>query len=247
MGVGASSSTSTGATAADASDAPGSGANGGTSSVTSNSIVAPASIPFPVAVGDTWVYQSTTAIDGTNSLTTNKIVSAVPTAGGYQVTMYQTTGLAGSVTTVRQVYIFYPDGTIGYPVTGANGVSVTGSSGVRWPDAAGLAAGRVYHSVLPVRVSQAGGSYTNADVTVQSAGTATVTVPAGTYRATVVDMTITTKVGRFSTTTEVETWLTPGTGPVKSEVLVHAGGNTKLITTNRLLSFTRGAVRADGS
>ena len=127
-----------------------------TSSTTSNSLVAPASIPFPVAVGDTWVYQ-TTALGGANSLTTNKIVSAGPTAAGYQVTMSETTGLAGSVTTAQQVYIFYPDGTIGYPVTDANGVSVTGN-GVRWPDAAGLASGQVYHSALPVRVSQAGGA-----------------------------------------------------------------------------------------
>ena len=98
--------------------------------------MAPASIPFPVAVGDTWVYQTTApALTALNSLTTNKIVSAGPTAAGYQVTMSETTGLAGSVTTAQQVYIFYPDGTIGYPVTDANGVSVTGN-GVRWPDAA---------------------------------------------------------------------------------------------------------------
>jgi hypothetical protein len=186
--------------------------------------VAPASIPFPVAVGDTWVYQTTAGLNGANSLTTNKIVSAGPTAAGYQVTMSQTTGLAGSVTTAQQVYIFYPDGTIGYPVTDANGVSVTGN-GVRWPDAAGLASGQVYHSVLPVQVSQAGGS----------------------YQATVVDMTIATKVGGLSTAVEVRTWLAPATGPVRSEVFVHAGGKTQLIATNRLLSFTRGAVRADGS
>jgi hypothetical protein len=208
--------------------------------------VASPSIPFPVAVGDTWVYQTTAGLNGANSLTTNKIVSAGPTAAGYQVTMSETTGQAGSVSTVQQVYIFYPDGTIGYPVTDANGVSATGN-GVRWPDAAGLASGQVYHSVLPVQVSQAGGSYQNANVTVQGAGMAPVTVPAGTYQATVVDMTIATKVGGFSTAVEVRTWLAPATGPVRSEVFVHAGGKTQLITTNRLLSFTRGTVRADGS
>ena len=151
----------------------------------------------------------------------------------------------GSSTTAQPVFIFYPDGTVGYPVTDANGVSVVGD--VRWPDAAGLASGQVYHSVLPVQVSQAGGSYQNADVTVQGAGMAPVTVPAGTYQATVVDMTIATKVGGLSTAVEVRTWLAPATGPVRSEVFVHAGGKTQLIATNRLLSFTRGAVRADGS
>jgi hypothetical protein len=246
MGVGAASSRSTGAASVASSDPRGGGTHSETSSTTSNSLVAPASIPFPVAVGDTWVYQTTAGLNGANSLTTNKIVSAGPTAAGYQVTMSETTGLAGSVTTAQQAYIFYPDGTIGYPVTDANGVSVTGN-GVRWPDAAGLASGQVYHSVLPVRVSQAGGSYQNADVTVQGAGMAPVTVPAGTYQATVVDMTIATRVGGFSTAVEVRTWLAPATGPVRSEVFVHAGGKTQLIATNRLLSFTRGAVRADGS
>jgi hypothetical protein len=209
--------------------------------------VAPASIPFPVAVGDTWVYQTTAGLNGANSLTTNKIVSAGPTAAGYQVTMSQTTGLAGSVTTAQQVYIFYPDGTIGYPVTDANGVSVTGG-GVTWPDAAGLASGQVYHSVVRVRVSQAGASADqNANVTVQGTGTAGVTVPAGSYQATVVNMTITTQVGSYVTSVDVKTWLAPGIGPVKSEVLTRASGKTNLTTTNVLLTFTKGAGRADGS
>ena len=201
-----------------------------------------------VAVGDTWVYQTTVAnINEKNSVTTNKIVSAVPTSAGYQVTMSQTTDVGGSVTTLQPVYIFYPNGTIGYPVPQASGVLIMGS-GVLWPDAAGLASGRAYHSVLRVGVNQADSSrYENANVTVQGAGTATVTVPAGTYHATVVDMTIATQAGNFGTTVEVRTWLAPGTGPVKSVALIHAAGRTELITTNQLLSFTRGAVRADGS
>jgi hypothetical protein len=102
--------------------------------------------------------------------------------------------------------------------------------------------------VVRVRVSQAGASeYQNANVTVQGAGTAAVTVPAGSYQATVVNMTITTQVGSYTTSVDIKTWLAPGTGPVKSEVLTHAGGKTKLSTTNVLLTFTKGAARADGS
>jgi hypothetical protein len=162
--------------------------------------------------------------------------------------MAETISADGSVTTARPVYVFHSNGTIGYPVTDANGVSVADGGGVLWPDAAGLASGRPYHSVLRIQVNQAGAiRYENADVTVQGAGTATVTVPAGTYQATVVDMTITTKVGNFTTNVEVKTYVAAGTGPVKSEVLVYAAGKTELITTDRLLSFTKGAVRADGS
>jgi DUF3108-like len=247
MGVGAPGSTSRGAASRASSDAPGGAAKAGTSNATSSSVVPSASIPFPVAVGDTWVYQTTAAIDGANSITTNKIVSAGPTSAGYQVTMSGTTGLGGSVTVGQTVYIFYQNGTISYPLPQVNGVSVP-ASGVLWPDAAGLASGRPYHSVLRVRVNRAGSNqYQNANVTVQGAGTETVTVPAGTYNATVVDTTIATKVGDFSTAVQVRTWLAPATGPVRSEVFINAGGKTELITTNRLLSFTKGVASADGS
>ena len=243
MGVGKAASASARAAA------PASGSAQGTSSgsdVTSNSYAAPSSIPFPVTVGDTWVYQTTTDVNGERGLTTDKIVSAGPAAAGYQVTMSETVDVGGSVITAQPVYLFYPSGKVGYPVTDANGVSVTG--GVTWPDAEGLASGQVYHSVVRVRVSQAGASADqNANVTVQGTGTAGVTVPAGSYQATVVNMTITTQVGSYTTTVDVKTWLAPGTGPVKSEVLTRAGGKTKLTTTNVLLTFTKGAARADGS
>jgi hypothetical protein len=198
-------------------------------------------------VGDTWVYQTAASVNGKQGLTTDKIVSAGPAAAGYQVTMSETVDVGGSVLTARPVYLFYPSGKVGYPVTDANGVSVTGG-GVTWPDAAGLASGQAYRSVVRIRVSQAGASeYQNANVTVQGAGTAAVTVPAGSYQATVVNMTITTQVGSYTTSVDVKTWLAPGTGPVKSEVLTHAGGKAKLTTTNVLLTFTKGPARADGS
>jgi len=243
MGVGkAASASARAASASGAAQGTGSG-----SGATSNSYAAPSSIPFPTAVGDTWVYQTTANVNGERGLTTDKIVSAGPTAAGYQVTMSETVNVGGSVITAQPVYVFYPSGKVGYPVTDANGVSVTGA-GVTWPDAAGLASGQAYHSVVRIRVSQAGASEDeNANVTVQGAGTAAVTVPAGSYQATVVNMTITTQVGSYTTSVDVKTWVAPGTGPVKSEVRTHGGGKTELTTTNVLLSFTKGSARADGS
>ncbi len=248
-GVGTSGRTSAGAASSASSATQGSATqgNGATSKATSNSFVGAGSIPFPVAVGNTWLYQ-VTAGNGERGIATNKIVSAVPTAGGYRVTMSQTIGIGATTTTTQPVYIFYSNGTIGYPVTQANGVSVVGGNGVLWPDAAGIASGQAYQSVLRILVSQSGSSrYENANVTVQGEGTASVTVPAGTYQATVVVMTIGTRVGSFLSTVEVKTWLAPGTGPVKSEVLVLAEGKTTPATTEELLSFTKGAARADGS
>ena len=191
------------------------------------------SIPFPVAVGNTWVYQTTAG--GQSGRTTNRIVGAGPGSAGYRVTVSSTTDVGGSATTVVPVYTFYPNGTIGYPVPPVSGVPVAGRD-IRWPDTAALASGKVYHSVLPIQ----GG---NADVTVQGTGTTSVSVPAGTYQASVVKTTISAQ----GQTIEVTIWIAQGTGPVKTEVLIRAPGGTGL-TTNELLSFTKAvSVVGDGS
>jgi hypothetical protein len=248
MGVGKAASSSARAAASASGAGHGTGAGHGSGAgATSNSYVAPVSIPFPDSVGDTWVYQTTANVSGETGLTTDRIVSSAPAAAGYQVTMAQTVQVGGSAITTEPVYVFYPNGKVGYPVPDANGVSVQGS-GVTWPDSAGLASGQVYHSVVRVGVNHAGAiKVQNADVTVQGAGTVPVTVPAGTYLASLVNTTITTQVGGFAATVVVKTWLAPNVGPVQSEVLTQAGGQTKLITTNRLLSFTKGPGPADGS
>lgn len=200
----------------------------------SQSFVTANSIPFPVAVGNTWVYQ-TTAV-GQTGQTTNRIVAAGAVPAGYQVTMPSTTNITGAAAAVQSVYLFYRDGTVGIPVPPLNGVSVVGG-GIRWPDAAALASGRAYHSVLRLRVNQTG-QYEDASVTVQGAGTTSVGVPAGTYQASVVDTIIVAK----AMTVAVTTWIAQGIGPVRTEVVIRAAGTTEL-TTNQLLSFTRVAVQ----
>jgi hypothetical protein len=195
------------------------------SAVAAGSFAKANSIPFPVAVGNTWVYQ--TQAGGQTGRTTNRIVAAGPGSAGYRVTVSSTTDVGGSASTVVPVYTFYPDGTIGYPVPSVSGVPGTGSD-VRWPDAAGLASGQVYHSVLHVT----GG---NADVTVQGTGTASISVPASVVKTT---------ISVQGQTVEVTVWIAQGTGPVKTQVLVRAPGGTGL-TTYELLSFTK-AVSAIG-
>jgi len=161
--------------------------------------------------------------------------------------MSQTTTAGGAASYAEPVYTFYPDGTVGFPVPDANGVSVEGN-GVTWPDAAGLASGLAYHSTVRISVDKAGAiEDQNADVTVQGAGTTTVTVPAGTYRALVVTMTLSTSKDGVTTTVQVKTWLAANTGPVKSVVVTQVGGKIALTTTSVLLSFDRGVSQADGS
>ena len=191
------------------------------------------SIPFPVAVGNTWIYQ--TRADGQTGRTTNRIVAAGPGSSGYRVTVSSTTNVGGSASTVVPVYTFYPNGTIGYPVPPVSSAPVTGTD-IRWPDVAGLASGKIYRSTLHIP----GG---DAHVTVQGAGTMSVSVPAGTYRASVVRTTITAQGQNI----EVTVWIAQGTGPVKTEVVIRAPGGTGL-TTNELLSFTKAvSVIGDGS
>jgi hypothetical protein len=209
----------------------------GSATASSNAFVPTGSIPFPIAVGNTWIYQTTANVNGARALQTNKVLSVVPVSGGHRVTMSETTDLAGATTTSEQAYVFYSNGTIGYPVAGRE-VSVLGS-GVLWPSAADLASGRAFRSVLRVKVSNTSPAQ-QANVTVQGQGTHTVTVPAGTYQATLVTMIMSIRVGGFGSDEEIQTWTAPGTGPVKSEVLLLTGGRATLTTTEELVSFTQG-------
>ena len=210
---------------------------------TSSSFVSAGSIRFPIAAGNTWVYETVANISNAHSLLTKKVLSVAPVPGGHRVTMSST--LTPGPAPTLETYLFYANGQIGFPVDEPHGVSVMSGNGVVWPDGADLASGRAVHSELYIRLSS--GRYEIANVTVQGGGTASVTVPAGTYQATLVNMTMVAKVGRFTTTAVVKVWTAPGTGPVKSEEIIEAAGKTELITTEELLSFTNTPVREDGS
>jgi hypothetical protein len=206
--------------------------------VSTGSVVAPGSIPFPVAVGNTWVYQVVTSINNAHALDTKKVIDVTPVPGGHRVTMSDSAGGAAADNTLQH-YLFFDNGQIGFPVHEARGVSVVSGNGVIWPDAAGVASGRPYHSVLNIKLSS--GASETADVTVQGGGTQSVSVPAGTFRATLVTMYIVTKVGSLHSIATLKVWTAPGTGPVKTQQVVKAGGKTQLITTSTLLTFTKQA------
>jgi hypothetical protein len=238
--AGTSSAASSSSPAGAASSAPGTTGATATATPTASpgSVVAAGSIPFPVAVGDTWVYQVVTSINHAHALDTKKVVDVTPMPGGHRVTMSDSATSRAAASTLQH-YLFYGNGQIGFPVNETDGVSVVSGNGVTWPDAAGAASGRPYHSVLNIKLSS--GQVKTANVTVQGGGTQSVSVPAGTYRATVVTMTMVSEVGNFTTTAVVKVWTAAGTGPVKTQQVVTAGGKTQLITTSELVSFTRQA------
>jgi len=242
----AANGTPAGGASSSAASSPAATASGGAiSGTTSNQVVPAGAIRFPIAVGNTWVYETVASINNAHAVVTKRVLSVAPVPGGRQVTMSATVNPPPARSSTLEYYIFYADGQIGFPVHEPNGVSVVSSNGVRWPDAADLASGRAFHSVLNARLSD--GRYETADVTVQGGGTTSVTVPAGTYQASLVTMTMVMQLGNFTSTAVVKVWTAPEAGPVKSEQFITAAGKTTLTTTEALLSFTKGAGGAVGS
>jgi len=194
------------------------------------------SAPFPVAVGNTWIYQAVTSINNAHATDTKKVLSVTPTTGGREVMMSDTV-IPGS-NTATQKYLFYDNGQIGFPISSGHGITLVSGNGIVWPNAADLASGKAFHSTSKIKLTS--GQYETADVTVQGGGTESVSVPAGTYQATVVNMTILTHVGSFSTTLTVKEWTAPGVGPVKTVELIKSAGKTQTTSTEALLSFKKG-------
>jgi hypothetical protein len=215
-----------------ASHSPSSG--GSTSAVTT------ASVPFPVGVGDTWKYKTTY---GTN---VNTMTAVTPVSGGQQVTMSSAITSLGTTTHDTAYYVVHSDGSISLPFsqfdTNSSGSSVKLISGsIFWPPADELSSGQAYHDALLIEFSEGGTEQkVIAHVTVRGAGTQSVTVPAGTYNADVVNMTMSETIEGISVSSVVKTWLAPGVGPVQSEVILHEGGTAHIAGEDQLTSFTAG-------
>jgi hypothetical protein len=216
---------------------PGSG--GSTSAASANSV------PFPVGVGDSWTY-STSDAAGTTGTVVNKMTAVTPVSGGQQVTMADTITTSGSTTSNSAYYVFHSDGSITLPFsqfnTGSSTSSVKLLSGtLEWPSASALASGQSSNSTLQIQFSTNGQTENvTADITVKGAGTQSVTVPAGSYNATVVNMTMSETVEGIPVSDTVTTWLAPGVGPVKSQVVIDENGTSVTAGTQVLTAFTQG-------
>jgi hypothetical protein len=78
-------------------------------------------------------------------------------------------------------------------------------------------------------------------VTVKGEGNQSVTVPAGSYTATLVNETISEAVSGVTVTIEVQTWLANGVGPVKSVASTKSGTSAaQIVSTEELKSFKQG-------
>jgi hypothetical protein len=211
----------------------------------STSVVSSNSVPFPIAVGNTWTYKDTTSVAGGTSV--DKIAAITPVSGGQQVRMDSTITTAGVTTHGTGYFIFHPDGSITYPFnqfnSGSSQAKVTLLAGnIIWPPASQLDSGRASNNILKIKITTAGHTQdVTSHITVKGEGTQSVTVPAGTYNATIVVMTESETVLGFALTSQITTWLANGVGPVKSEVTISEGTSTGTVAAeNVLTSFTKG-------
>jgi hypothetical protein len=226
----ASSPAAGSSSAASSSSSAGSGGAGQTSSNGGTTY-------FPVGVGNTWVYEN--SLSGLSHGTiTNKITEVTPVAGGQRVTM---TTVGGGKET-HLTYMFNSDGSISVPFSQVGGTAIKVTSGsIVWPSAADLSSGQTHTSTLTFELTVAGQViHETAHVTVRGKGTQSVTVPAGTYQAQVIDQAVSEKVEGVAVSLTVETWVANGVGPVKSELLSKTGTAGAPTTVEVLKSFTKG-------
>ena len=240
--AGCSTSASTSASApATAGGAPSSGA--ATSGARTSAPGAnPGSTPgvVPTATGNTWVYSSAVPSVGSTGTVTDKILSVTSAPTGKRVALSYTNSMLSS--TVQNAYIFHSDGSITLPLNQMSGGALSSpTGGIVLPPAAVIASGRPYRYALTIGFKEGGTKLTEtANVTVQGAGTAAVTVPAGTYSATIIDMTMAWTMAAYTVTVEIKDWFASGTGTVKSEAIIREAGLKEVASTEELESFTRG-------
>jgi DUF3108-like/Taurine catabolism dioxygenase TauD, TfdA family len=140
--------------------------------------------------------------------------------------------------TTTETFLFGSDGSLTMPLTSIGSTTVrVKSGGIVWPSQAVIDSGQPTKGTIVVVASIAGQNHTlTAHVTVQGEGSATVTVPAGTYHATVVKDTVSESIAGITVSVGTRNWLAPGVGPVKSEVTT----NGTVVSGEELTSFTKG-------
>jgi hypothetical protein len=215
-----------------------SGGSGGSAGPGGGSVAG--SALFPIAAGERWVYVS--HLGGGSSTIVNTIKSIKPVSGGNLVTMTDSSDIDGVAKNTKISYVFYSNGSISVPLT-QFGSDVTIKSGsIVWPSLATIASGQPHTSVLVFSI-KANGQVINErmHVTVQGGGTQSVTVPAGTYQATVVNQKMAESLYGHKGSFDVRTWLAPNVGPVKTELLGALGAlsGSGATTTQELKSFTK--------
>ena len=201
---------------------------------TSDGTPATASTVIPAQLGDTWAYAIDSSALGKGT-ETNRISAVTPVAGGRRATLSSSLRLAASKEPFKFAsdFIAGADGSIKFASTSFMGAKLA-SANVNWPSPAALTPGRP-------RISTVTGSFlgvkTTERVAVTEVGPATITVPAGSYQATLLEQTVTDHAGGR---TVIKAWVVNGIGEVKSETTVIVKGQRQVSNVETLTSFTKG-------
>ncbi len=241
-GCGPSSSSSSTSGGQPSAPATGSSGSSSSSAPTSSGSGGLDTTLFPATVGNTWVYESTLS-GGKTGTTTNKVTAVTPDSDGEKVTFTTEAHVAGlPATPTTLTYQLYSDGRIGVPYTqvGNSTVKIKGG-GIVWPSKAQLDSGQPTTSTLTLQISLEGHSVkVTAHVTVKGEGTQSITVPAGTFQATLVNESVAESLDGINIVSQVDTWLATGIGPVKSTVTSKTGSTSLVLTSEVLKSFKQG-------
>jgi hypothetical protein len=197
---------------------------------------------FPDTVGDTWVYQTQTSAG--KSTATNKVTGVTSIASGTQVTLTDTNDVSGTTQSSSLQYIIHSDGSVGIPINLGSAADTVDfkvkSGGLAWPSPSQLASGQPVDDTIVMSFSEAGTTYSVTDhAVVKGEGTQSVTVPAGTYQATLIDDVETESILGTPTTFDIKTWVVNGIGPIKDTMTTGTAGDSDA-TTEVLQSFTKG-------
>jgi hypothetical protein len=125
------------------------------------------------------------------------------------------------------------DGSVRFGSTSFMGARLA-SANVNWPGPAALTPGRPQTSTVTGSFL---GFKTTERVTVTEVGPAMVTVPAGSYQATLLEQTVT---GRPGNREVIKSWVVNGIGQVKTETTVIVKGGRTVSAVQALTSFTKG-------
>ena len=190
---------------------------------------------LPAQLGDTWGYAVHSSVFGTGTETA-RITAVHPVAGGQRATMAVSMRLAGATAPLNFTAQFTDaaDGSITFASTSFMGARLAFSSS-SWPSPAALTPGQPRTTTI----TQTGlpGSRTTGHVTITDIGPAPVTVPAGSYQATLLEQTVTAGAG---SQTVVKTWVVNGIGQVKTDTTVIVEGKPFASSVQTLTSFTKG-------
>jgi hypothetical protein len=196
-----------------------------------------------VAVGDIWTYTVEIAGQPLPFVLVKKITGITPVSGGQRVSMAITYSVDGISKTIHQDYLFGTDGSISFPPGPIPSPMSPASAGnVIVPPLSVVNSARpVTWTVKMPPLKLAGHKVTGKTrITVQGGGTASVTVPAGTYRVTVVNMTVTATSSWVDKPIVMvqRMWFAPHVGEVGEELIAASSGSGHVLSTEKLQSFT---------